>query len=104
MDPLSLFNILGAIDEMAKQPLQDRQLGCDVVKNFTISTVLTADMGHETAIKDKTGKFFPVERYPSEEEALLGHSKWVDFIKNGNRNIVKLEYKGIEDSENITLK
>lgn len=41
-----------------------------------VSTALTSDFGHETALLDANGAI-PVERYPDEGSARAGHERWV---------------------------
>jgi hypothetical protein len=45
------------------------------INGLIVSTVLTYDMGWETAIVDAK-KARPVERYGSEEQATAGHERW----------------------------
>lgn len=52
------------------------------VGNLHISTVNTLDQGMETAIRDLTGNTWPVERYKTFEDAVIGHSKWVEKAKD----------------------
>lgn len=57
-----------------------------------VSTAFTIDMGWETAIIDREGTK-PVERYPTKEEAIEGHKKWVEFAEKGiGKTIIKLGY------------
>lgn len=45
------------------------------VNGLIVSTVLTTDLGYETAIIDRHGAH-PVERYPDKEAAQKGHNTW----------------------------
>lgn len=50
---------------------------------FTVSTILPYDdPQYETAIYDKNyhHSFIVVEQYTTEEEAKMGHAKWVDIM------------------------
>ena len=46
-----------------------------------VSTVITKDVGFESAIMDKNGAH-PVERYKTKEEAELGHKDWSRRVKS----------------------
>jgi hypothetical protein len=71
------------------------------VNGFVVSTVVSADMGPETAIID-ANETYPVERYASEDAALEGHEKWIKSAVNG-ATITKLGYKSIVDDEQVVL-
>ena len=74
------------------------------VGSFVVSTVFTSDCGYETAIFDYADTGTVVERYENSEKALIGHEKWVEFIKSGKREVVALGYgKSIPD-KNVILK
>ena len=54
---------------------ESRKVARTEVNGVTVSTVYSSDEGYETAILDENG-VYPVERYPSKEDAQLGHEKW----------------------------
>lgn len=51
-----------------------------------VSTVVTSDLGPETAILND-GHAYPVERYATTEYAEAGHRDWVDRIKRRPKTI-----------------
>lgn len=91
---------------MATAPSLPRQvLGRDDVDGFGISTVNTPDQGLETAIGTSDDNWHPVERYGTDVVAAqAGHAKWVQFIKDGNREVVELGYDDLVDPRQIVLK
>lgn len=94
---MSFFDLFSSI---ASGP--GKRLNSTEVEGFTVSTVVTHDMGPETAILDAHGTH-PVQRYASEQEAQAGHAEWVQKVKDGLRKITKLGYGDLIDSQEITL-
>jgi hypothetical protein len=101
---MSLFSMFSAMDG-GPAP----QVGRTNVHGFTVSTVLSPDMGHETAIiawgSEKT---CPVERYDSEEDAKLGHARWVQFVEDnraadGTIEVTQIGYGDLVDDEKFVL-
>ncbi len=69
-----------------------------------VSTADTSDMGFETALLDQNG-VHPVERYENEEDAKLGHVKWVEFAKKGKEKpVIKLGYSDLVTEKEIILR
>lgn len=73
----------------------------DNVNGIIVSTVITPDMGWETALVDKNGAH-PVERYETEEQAEAGHKKWMALARTGTK-VLKLGYGDVVDDVEITL-
>ncbi len=70
-----------------------------------VSTVLTFDEGYETAIIDNKGTY-PIERYPNEAAAKLGHAKFVkagELAKSGQVITMLGGLYGLVGPEKITL-
>ena len=61
------------------------------VAGLRVSTIVSLDLGPETAIVDADGAH-PVERYATEEDALLGHEHWVARLRAGVREVTHLGY------------
>lgn len=99
-----LFNLITGA--MGLNSYENRTIAC-IERSDTqigVSTVLTTDMGYETALGDVNG-IHPVERYPNEEKAIEGHKKWCIFSKSAHGiPITKLGYGELIDSEEIVLK
>jgi len=51
--------------------------GHDCVGDYTVDTCDTNDCGYETAIWKGNNNMVIVERYPSKQDATIGHYKWV---------------------------
>lgn len=76
-------------------------IGKNNVNGLIISTVVTVDLGPETAIIDKNGTY-PVQRYNDKVDAEKGHAEWVEKAKT-IKKATKLGYPGITEDEEITL-
>ena len=76
-------------------------IGKNNVNGLIISTVVTVDLGPETAIIDKNGTH-PVQRYNDKVEAEKGHAEWVEKAKT-IKKVTKLGYPGITEDKEITL-
>lgn len=64
-----------------------------------VSTCFTPDESYETALLDAEAAH-PVERYETEEDAKVGHDKWVAFASNGHgESITRL---GLKVTGNVT--
>lgn len=105
-DPEMLTELLkvAADPERASLFAKRNTIGRTKVNGLIVSTVVTQDLGPETAILDKNGTH-PVERYDDKISAERGHKMWVDKIRT-ERKVIKLAYpgfKGIMDDEEITL-
>jgi hypothetical protein len=62
---------------------------------YVISTVKTPDAGYETAVcREKNGKWHPVERYDSVDEAESGHQRWVNAMHQGPTSVLDLGLPG----------
>ena len=71
------------------------------VGGYIISTVLTPDMGWETALIDKEHAY-PVERYDTRADAVVGHAKWktdAPMLKT----VIRLGYGDLIADEVVTL-
>ena len=80
-----------------------RRIGRDDLEGLSVSTAWTSDEGYETAILD-ANYANPVERYSDRKAALVGHEKWVDFVRKGGREITKLGgFGGIIKDRVMTL-
>ena len=103
-DPEMIGELLRAVtDPKGQMEFSKRNtIGRTKVREMIVSTVVTRDLGPETAILDKNGTH-PVERYNDKIEAEKGHEKWVEKIKTENK-IIKLGYPGLIEEEEITLK
>lgn len=81
--------------------VKNNRIGRDKVGTLIVSTVVTLDMGPETAIIDKNGTH-PVQRYSDKIEAEQGHKEWVEKAKTIEK-VTKLGYGGLIDEIEITL-
>lgn len=73
------------------------------INGVVVSTAITIDCGPETAIIDSNA-VYPVERYSSEEDAILGHKKWVEKMKDGSiEEVVCLGWLGLIEDVKVTL-
>lgn len=95
---MSFMDMLGAL--ASGGPLE--RIGSDDVDGLTVSTVLTVDMGYETAICDENGAH-PVERYSSKAEAERGHVAWKERAATLGE-ITKLGYGDFVQPRPLTLK
>ena len=79
----------------------NKRVGYEELNNgVAISTVVTADLGPETAIITVDGRALPVERYASEEYAEVGHREWVERMKAEPKTIQPLGmFSGMEMDE-----
>lgn len=94
------FGMLEEVVDAAKAPHE--RIGKDHVNGLVVSTVLTKDMGWETAIIDANGTS-PVQRYLSKEAAVDGHERWKEFALDGER-ITRLGYGELVEPTEIVLK
>jgi len=99
----SLSKLLLASYSMATQPISERRVALDNVDGFGISTVLSEDQGYETALGTTEGKWRPVDRYTDKEAAQVGHLKWGQWVRDGNRDFTRLGYDDLADPEEMTL-
>ena len=61
----------------------EERIGHSIVGNYEVDTVYTVDQGYETAIW-KTGNSWDmivVQRYEAKDEAIEGHSLWIEYCK-----------------------
>ena len=61
----------------------EEKVGHSIVGNYEVSTCYTVDQGYETAIW-KTGNSWDmiiVQRYETKDEAIEGHSLWIEYCK-----------------------
>ncbi len=86
---------------------EDRKV-CEKVKpedndGIGVSTAYTSDEGFETALLDGA-KIYPVERYKTQAEAILGHQKWTERSKTLKTVICLGGLNGMVSDEEVTLK
>mgnify|MGYP001559222428 CR=1 FL=1 len=98
-----LFNLLSAMSSMGSQPVSERTVARDSVDGFGISTVLSPDMGYETALGLTNGNWNPVERYGTRADATVGHARWLARVRGGERQFTMLGYGDLCDEETFTL-
>lgn len=94
---LDFLNLLGAIESGP-----GRRIAADDVNGLVVSTVVTHDLGPETALCDENGTH-PVERYATEAAAKAGHKAWVKKAKT-LKTVKKLGYGTSIPDVRITLK
>jgi len=70
---------------------------------YIVSTVRTPDMGWETAICKEGGRWAPVERYGSREEAEAGHQRWVDAAHCSPTTVTDLGLPGHVEPREVEL-
>lgn len=70
-----LHDLMKMIFHMVDGPIEE--VARTEAGGLTVSTVLTGDMGYETAVLDDSGHAFPVEMYPDRDAAVAGHERWV---------------------------
>ena len=58
-----------------------KRIARDKVENYTINTTECNGV-FETAIKLGKGEYIVVQKYTSENRALVGHKCWIDTCKN----------------------
>lgn len=86
-------------DERVVSPLEKLPNGLEV------STAYTYDEGYETAIIDARGIVYPVERYLTKDDSVVGHDRWIEFAKDGiDKTITVLGcYEDNWETRQITL-
>lgn len=90
-----LSRVLEIMDMAITYDYKTAKIARDKCGTLTVSTANTPDMGYETAIGDKEGRFHPVQRYTTREEAIAGHAEWLTKLPN-LKEVIKL---GDEDLE-----
>ena len=75
------------LEEVLRQPLQERQIGRDDYDWGFVSTVRVGDGAHpyETAVEHpdyNNGSMVIVEAYDTMEDATIGHARWCDTMVN----------------------
>jgi hypothetical protein len=85
----------------ASEFAERNRIGKTKVSGVIVSTVVTGDLGPETAILDKKGTY-PVQRYSDKIEAKRGHDEWVEKIKT-LKTITQLGFPGLTNDKEITL-
>lgn len=99
-----LFSLLFAASGLSPRSEHIEFISCEENGGIGVSTVDTNDLGLETALLDSNGTH-PVERYASIEAAKEGHSRWVEFAKNGDgKPVQKLGYGDLVKHRIICLK
>jgi hypothetical protein len=74
----------------------------EIENGLKVSTVDTYDYGLETAIVQTDNLVHVVERYESEENAKIGHEKWVGFAKDGiGKEITAIYFGGDQKGQRI---
>lgn len=76
-DNINFSKIFEGILAMAedRDNYKERKVDKTEINGLEVSTAFTSDLGFETAIIDEDG-YYPVERYKTKDEAMLGHKKW----------------------------
>jgi len=98
---LELFRIACNPEEYVKYA-ERNTVGRAKVNGLVVSTLVTKDLGPETAILDKNGTH-PVQRYCDKIEAERGHKEWVEKAKTIEK-VIKLGYPGADiENEEVTL-
>lgn len=79
---------------------EQRKIERTICKNgIIVSTADTTDEGYETALIDKNG-VHPVQRYETMQDAVEGHSTWVEFARDGHgKTITELAWTGMPTKE-----
>ncbi len=95
-----LIKMLGAIGKGLTKP--SPAVAREMVNGVGVSTVLTSDMGYETALIDSKGTH-PVERYETEDQAKEGHIKWTGRIREGWLGVIEIGYGEIITDKMIKL-
>lgn len=102
MSPKEPAGLLSTLRWLLKtRPPLERIGDKDEADPFLVSTVLTNDVGWETALIYE-GMAYPVERYNSRDEAWIGHDNWIKRAPELDA-IPKLGY-GICPPEEIPIK
>lgn len=65
---------------LGEHPHANTQITHAFSDGIEISTILSTDLGWETAILLPNGGTHPVERYDSKEAAAVGHQQWIESI------------------------
>lgn len=97
-----LLKLFSGISTMGSQSIENRRILLDNINGLEISTVNTPDMGFETAILDVNG-VYPVERYPTRHDAIIGHNRWCKKAEK-IKEVITLGYGGLTEEEKITLR
>ena len=61
----------------------EEKIGHNIVGNYEVDTMYTVDQGYETAVW-KTGNSWDmiiVQRYETKDEAIEGHSLWIEYCE-----------------------
>lgn len=76
----------------------------DTVGSIEVSTILTTDLGvYETAVIHESIGVQPVERYVTEEEAVVGHGKWLAEVQGGRTTFTSIGYPGLVDPYDVQI-
>lgn len=98
-----ISSFLDVVDYVVQKPERFHlKSGPGEANGLFVSTTITPDHGHESALRDKTGNVFPVERYDNEEKAILGHEKW-KRLPRMVRSVTKLGWLDFGGEEEVTL-
>lgn len=100
---MSIDKLMDAIDCVVADwdNYDDRNVLRDTSGGLTVSTVYTTDCGYETAVLDIQNAH-PVERYPTKEEAIIGHAKWLALLPTLS-SVTKLGWLGMVEPKEIVL-
>lgn len=81
--------------EMTQEDLKEKRKTAmkDKVGNKTVDTCDTFDCGWETGIEKESGKWVIVETYKNIKEAIIGHNKWINKLRD-NPEIDIIECRG----------
>lgn len=97
-----LFSMIGMAGSYDPDEAGDR-IGEKVqVDGLEVSTCNTPDAGYETAIID-ANTVYPVERYDTEEEAVEGHSRWIEKAPS-LKTITHIGYGDLVEDREVMLK
>ena len=97
------FDVLDTLTSLLGGMQPGKKIARTKIDNFIVSTVVTVDMGPETAVKDSTDEWFVLQRYETQEGATAGHKVWSKFVRDGHREITALGYMSFPNKK-VTLK
>lgn len=83
--------------EMDADNYEERKVARDIIGDYIIDTADTWDCGYETAICKNDGNWVIVEYYADKKEALIGHKKWVEFVKTSPDSVYSVQFGTMEE-------
>lgn len=95
-----------AVLAMLLYGLRPRKIAKDIVNGIFISTIEPIDFnGFETAIANiKLPDWHPVERYLTEDQAIAGHARWIEWAKEGPREVIDIGIPGYMPEKIVDLR